>query len=60
MEHSPSEKARLGALRAEREYVIELITKSEQTIERSRELIKRIDELLAKGWQVVAKNKNPG
>jgi len=51
MEHSLSEKDHLAALRAEREATIEQIRKSEQTVERTRELIKRIDELLAREWQ---------
>jgi hypothetical protein len=51
MEYSLPEKARLAAFRADREATIEQIRKSEQIIEQTRELIKRIDELLTKGWQ---------
>jgi hypothetical protein len=43
-----SEKNRLDAIRIERKYVLEQIHQSERTIERSRELIKQLDELLAK------------
>lgn len=43
-----SDMARLDSIRAERPYDIDQIRQSERTIERSRELIKRLDELLAK------------
>ena len=47
--HDPqSDKARLDAIRTQREFLIDQIRQSERTIERSRELIKRLDELLAK------------
>jgi hypothetical protein len=49
MEDPQSEKTRLDAIRAKREYLIQQIRESEPTIEQSRELIKRLDELLAKG-----------
>jgi hypothetical protein len=39
----------LDAIRVKREYLIQQIRESERTIEQSRELIKRLDELLAKG-----------
>jgi hypothetical protein len=48
MEHPQSEKTRLNAIRAEREYVLAQIRQSELIVERTQELIKRIDELLAK------------
>ena len=49
MEDPQSEEARLDAIRVRREYLIQQIRESERTIEQSRELIKRLDELLAKG-----------
>jgi hypothetical protein len=49
MEDPQSEKTRLDAIRVKREYLIQQIRESERTIEQSRELIKRLDELLAKG-----------
>jgi hypothetical protein len=46
-----SEQARLQSIRNERERLIEQIRQSERTIEHSRELLKRLDELLAKAGQ---------
>jgi hypothetical protein len=47
--HDPqSDKTRLDAIRTQREFLIDQSRQSERTIERSRELIKRLDELLAK------------
>ena len=43
-----SERGRLHGIRNERERLIEQIRQSELTIEHSRKLLKRIDELLAK------------
>lgn len=48
MKNPQTEKVRLESLRTERERQIEQIRQSERTIEHSRELIKRIDQLLAK------------
>jgi hypothetical protein len=48
MKEPQSEKARLQSIRNERERLIEQILQSERTIEHSRALLKRIDELLAK------------
>ena len=48
MEDLRSEKTRLDGIRAEREYLIEQIRLTERTIKRSRELIKQLDEMLAK------------
>ena len=48
--HDPqSDKTRLDAIRTQREFLIDQIRQSERTIERSRELIERLDELLAGG-----------
>jgi hypothetical protein len=46
MKDSSSEEARLGAVRAERRFVIEKIWQSERSIRRSQERLKRLDELL--------------
>jgi hypothetical protein len=48
--HDPqSDKTRFDAIRTQREFLIDQIRQSERTIERSRELIERLDELLAGG-----------
>jgi hypothetical protein len=43
-----SQRARLDAIRNEREYLIDQIRLSERTIEHSRKLLKQLDTLLAK------------
>jgi hypothetical protein len=48
MEDPQTERDRLGAIHAEREHLIEQIRQSQRTIERSRKLLERLDELLAK------------
>jgi hypothetical protein len=49
MKERQAEQARLEALKRDREYLVEQIRQSEQTIERSRQLLKQLDELLARG-----------
>jgi hypothetical protein len=49
MKERQSEMARLDALKRERDYLVEQIRQSERTIERSRQLLKQLDELLARG-----------
>jgi hypothetical protein len=48
MEDPQTERDRLGVIHAEREHLIEQIRQSQRTIERSRKLLQRLDELLAK------------
>lgn len=47
MKDRPSEKARLAAICAEGQLVVDKIWQSERTIERFRERLKRLDERLA-------------
>ena len=53
MDDLPLQKRQLDELKRERAELIEQLRKSQQTIERSHALLKRIDELLAKAGQKV-------
>lgn len=57
MKDRPSEKARLDAIRAERQLIIAKIWQSERTIERSQERLKRLDELLATSRKFEARER---
>jgi hypothetical protein len=46
-----SAKAQIAAIRRDRASLIEQIRQSQETIERSRALLRRIDEILAKAGE---------
>jgi hypothetical protein len=48
MGDTQSDWARLDAIRVQRAYLIEQIRLSKRTIERSRELLRQLDQVLAK------------
>jgi hypothetical protein len=48
MADQPSDRSRLDALLIERQFLVEQIRQSKLTVERSQELLRRLDELLAK------------
>jgi hypothetical protein len=50
-DHIPLQKRELAELQRGREQLIEQIRQSQRTIEHSRALLKRIDELLAQAGQ---------
>jgi hypothetical protein len=48
MADHPSDKSFLDVLRNERQFLVDQIRQSKLTVERSQELLRRLDELLAK------------